>query len=396
MATYPLPTLAAQITTTGISAPAYSDILLSLQASFRSIYGSDAYLEADSQDGQFLAIMAQAINDCNQAAISTYNAFSPATAQGTGLSSVVKINGLTRNVASNSTVSVTLTGQAGSVITNGKVADVNGNLWNLPTTVTIGAGGVVTVTATAVEPGDIQAPVGSVTTIRTPSLGWQSVTNPSAASPGAPVESDTTLRQRQADSVAAPSLTVLQGCTAAIRAVPGVTEITVVENDTNSTNADGVPAHSIAYVVVGGDNTAIATAIYNKKGPGAGTYGTTSVTVVDSFGTSNAIKFYRPTLYTIQVSVSIRTFAGYLTSYGDQLKQAIVDYINALPIGSDVLFTRLYLPAQLYGGAGSTSYEVTSILIAIPPATPAASDIAIPFYGAAQTALANVSITIVP
>jgi hypothetical protein len=66
MATYPLPTLSAQVTSAGISAPAYSDILLSLQASFRAIYGSDAYLEADSQDGQFLAIMAQAINDCNQ------------------------------------------------------------------------------------------------------------------------------------------------------------------------------------------------------------------------------------------------------------------------------------------------------------------------------------------
>lgn len=396
MATYPLPTLSAQITATGISAPAYSDILLSLQASFRAIYGSDAYLEADSQDGQFLAILAQAVNDSNQACIATYNALSPATAQGNGLSSVVKINGITRNVATNSTVTVQLTGQVGSVISNGKVADSNGNLWNLPATVVIGAGGLVSVTATAAEPGAVTAPIGSVTTIRTPTLGWQSVTNTSAATAGAPVETDPTLRARQANSVAIPSLTVLQGCTAAVQAVSGVTAVNVVENDTNATNADGVPAHSIAYVVSGGTDSAVATAIYNKKGPGSATFGTTSVTVSDSFGTSNVIQFYRPSLSTITVVVNIRTFSGYLSTIGDRLKQALVDYINALPIGGDVLYTRLYVPAQLYGASESTSYEVTSILIAVSPGSPAAADISIPFYGEATTALANITLNIVP
>jgi uncharacterized phage protein gp47/JayE len=394
MPTYPLASLSAQITNTGIAAPAYSDIYLSLQASFRSIYGSDAYLGADSQDGQFLAIMAQAINDSNQACIAAYNTFSPATAQGAGLSSIVKINGITRNVATNSSVSVTLTGQVGSVITNGKVADVNGNLWNLPASVTIGGGGVVTVTATAAEPGAINAPVGSVNVIRTPTLGWQSVTNPSAATPGAAVESDVSLRARQAESVAIPSLSVLQGAVASVKSLTGVTSVNVVENDTNTTNADGVPAHSLAFVVAGGDNTQIATQIYKKKGPGAGTYGTTAVTVVDSFGTSNVINFYRPTNSTITVNVTIKALTGYLSTIGDALKQEIVNYINALNIGDDVMYTRLYLPAQLYGAPDSKTYEVTSILIAVSPGSPAAADISIPFYGKAQTALANLTLNV--
>ena len=80
MATYPLATLAAQVTSTGISAPSYNDILSSLTASFQGIYGSDAYLGPDSQDGQLLAVVAQAIYDCNQTAIAVYNQFSPQTA----------------------------------------------------------------------------------------------------------------------------------------------------------------------------------------------------------------------------------------------------------------------------------------------------------------------------
>jgi uncharacterized phage protein gp47/JayE len=396
MATYPLPTLSAQVTSAGISAPAYSDILLSLQASFRAIYGSDAYLEADSQDGQFLAIMAQAINDCNQSCIATYNAFSPSTAQGNGLSSVVKINGIARNVATNSTVSVTLTGVVGSVITGGKVADINGAEWNLPPSVTIGAGGVVTVTATAAAPGAVSAAVGSVTVIRTPTLGWQSVTNPSAATPGAPVETDVTLRERQTESVAIPSLTVLQGCTAAVKSVTGVTAVNVVENDQNTANADGVPAHSVAYVVAGGDNTAIATAIYNKKGPGAGTYGTTSVVVTDAFGTSNTIYFYRPTITNIYGQITIRTFGGYLSTIGERAKQSLVDYINGLSLGADVLNTRLYVPFQLYGAPEANTFEVVSILTNTINSGFTSNDISIPFYGDAQSAVANFTIIIVP
>ena len=82
MTDYPLSTLAASVTATGISAPPLEDILGSLQASYRSIYGSDAYLEPDSQDGQWIAILATAFNDCNNVAIAVYNAFSPSSAQG--------------------------------------------------------------------------------------------------------------------------------------------------------------------------------------------------------------------------------------------------------------------------------------------------------------------------
>src|SRR4051812_20061970 len=107
----------------GILTPSYEDWLAFLLDTYCSIYGTDIYVEPDSQDGQLLAIFAQFMFDMGNASVAVYNAFSPTTAQGAGLSSVVKVNGLTRRVASISTVDVTLVGQPGRTITNGLITD---------------------------------------------------------------------------------------------------------------------------------------------------------------------------------------------------------------------------------------------------------------------------------
>lgn len=83
--------LAATVTASGISAPDYQTILNTLTGYFHQIYGDDVYLETDSKDGQMLAIYARGIHDANNMAIAVYNSFSPATAQGRGLASNVKL-----------------------------------------------------------------------------------------------------------------------------------------------------------------------------------------------------------------------------------------------------------------------------------------------------------------
>ncbi|MCR2237237.1 hypothetical protein NSX43_25050, partial [Salmonella enterica] len=90
---------------------------------YRGIYGADTYLEADSQDGQLLAVFALAIHEANSAAISVYNAFSPATAANAALSSNVKINGLVRGAATRSSVDLRIVGQGGVTIVDGVAMD---------------------------------------------------------------------------------------------------------------------------------------------------------------------------------------------------------------------------------------------------------------------------------
>ncbi|KLG04692.1 bacteriophage protein, partial [Enterobacter asburiae] len=124
--------LSATVTAEGISAPDYQTILDTLTSYFQQIYGSDAYLEPDSKDGQMVAIYALAIHDANNTAIAVYNSFSPSTGIGRALSSNVKINGIARKGATNSTSDLALEGEPGTLITAGMVRDENGKLWALP------------------------------------------------------------------------------------------------------------------------------------------------------------------------------------------------------------------------------------------------------------------------
>ncbi|MDX7085945.1 baseplate J/gp47 family protein, partial [Serratia marcescens] len=276
--------LAATVTASGISAPDYQTILNTLTGYFQQIYGDDVYLESDSKDGQMLAIYARGIHDVNNMAIAVYNSFSPATAQGRGLASNVKINGIAVTPASRSMADVRIVGQVGVSITNGTVRDSNGITWSLPDSVVIGIDGTVTVTATCQIDGAVVAPAGTITEIGTPTRGWQSVTNPAAATAGRKVETDAELRQRQAKSVAIPSLTVLDGIMGAVAKLDGVERYRGYENDTSVEDANGLPPHSISLVVAGGDAAAIAKTIATKKTPGGGTYGTTTIDVTDKYG----------------------------------------------------------------------------------------------------------------
>lgn len=393
--TFPLTTLAATVSTLGISAPTYDEVLSSLKASFRLIYGADVYLEADSQDGQLLAIFARAIHDCNQTAVAVYNSYSPATAQGAALSNQVRLNHLVRLAATNSQVNVQLTGVAGSIITKGVVGDVAGNKWDLPDTVVIPPGGTILVTATAQQPGAIKAAIGTVTNIITPSRGWQSVTNPTSAAVGNAVETDAELRVRQLVSPAGRSTTILEGLTSALLALPGVNYAVVYENDTGVADANGIPAHSIAVVVEGGDSQQIADTIYRKKTPGCGTYGTTTINTLDPLGNSVPINFFVPALEPLAVEVRIVVNTFYTAAIGEQIQRSMVDYVTALKVGEDIEIPRLYIPALLAGDVNSTSYSLQSVKASIKPAAVDVTPLTIAFTSKATLDIADVAIVLV-
>lgn len=383
------------IDSAGISAPGYADALDYLQTKFRSIYGDDIYIEADSQDGQFLGVLALAISDASAAVVASYNARSPLTAQGNGLSSVVKINGIGREVATSSQVDLRIVGQAGTTITNGKASDENGNQWALPASVTIPPAGEITVTATCTKLGDVSAAIGAINTIATPTRGWQSVTNPSVATAGAPVETDAALRQKQKISVALPSRTVFEGIKGAVANVAGVTRSEGYENDTSFTDADGLPPHTIAMVVEGGDAMTIAQVIAAKKGPGAGTYGDTAETVLDVYGRPIIIRFFRPTDVAISASIGLRALSGYNSSIGASIQQAVSDYINSVRIGGGESKSVEWCDAITAANSvsGSSAFKITSLTISRPSGA-GTPDVPLAFNEVSTCAPADVVLTV--
>ncbi|MDR9240712.1 baseplate J/gp47 family protein [Burkholderia multivorans] len=390
-----LTTLAPTIDANGITAPTYADVFAYLQDQYRSIYGADTYLEPDSQDGQLLGVFAKAISDVNSVAVAIYRSFSPATAQDDALSSNVKINGIARKVASYSSADLVLIGQAGATITNGAAKDTNGVQWLLPATVTIPPSGTITVTATCATIGDVSARAGTINQIATPALGWQSVTNPADAAEGAPVENDAVLRQRQTVSTALPSLTVLDGIIGAVANVPGVTRYVAYENDTSATDANGIPSHSISLVVEGGDATAIANAIAAKKTPGSGTYGTTAVIVTDIYGRPITIRFFRPVAAPIAATVTIKALTGYTSQTGQQIQQAVSDYINGVQIGGGLSGSVEWGDALTAANSvgGGVTFKLSGLTLTGPRGA-GSPDVALLFNEAASCTPADVTLVV--
>jgi uncharacterized phage protein gp47/JayE len=393
MTTFPLSTLGPTISSAGISAPGYADIYQSLVASYQSIYGSDIVLTADTQDGQWIGIIAKAISDCNTAAVTIFNSYSPLTAQGTHLSSMVKINGITRQASSFSTADIVVTGTAGTIITNGKVSD-GSYYWSLPASVTIPSTASITVTATCDTTGAITASANTITTIATPTRGWLTATNPSAANPGVAVETDAQLRARQILSTTIPSLSVLETIQASILNVSGVSRCVAHENDTNATDSIGVPSHTIWLVVEGGDAATIANTIATNKTPGTGTYGDVVQTVQDQYGVPSIIRYSNPTYKRIVVNLSVKALAGYTVQIGNNIIAGISDYINSLAIGESIYLTQVISAAIQASGAPST-FNLTALTQGIFGGSITAADIVMDFDWSATSDIADITLSLV-
>lgn len=379
---------------TGIHIPTFYDIYAELLTEFRSIYGASIYVEPDSQDGQWIASIAARINSSNMAAQAVFQSFSPTYAQGTNLSSLVKINGIARNIATNSTSQGNCVGVAGTIITNGVVSDTSGNKWNLPASVTIPIGGLITVTVTAQNTGDIAALTGSINTIVNPQLGWQSFISTIDAVPGSPVETDAQLRIRQTYSTSIPAAAILASINGAVGNVAGVSRFITYENDTASTDSNGIPAHSIAVVALGGNSANIAAAIASRKPPGVQTYGSTSVIVYDQQGLASTIHYLPLTLVPIYFDITITALTGYVATTGQLIKDTLAAYVSALGIGEDVYNSQAQASASLIAlGLGHTFY-LNIFKLGTAPSPAGSSNITILFNQAATCISTNIALTV--
>ena len=358
----PLATLACTVDASGISAPTYAAIYQSLQQSYQAIFGTDGYIDPDSQDGQLLAVIAKAMYDGNAADVFVYNNFSPASAQGAGLSSSVKLDGLHRRVPTSSTADVNIGGTANTIITGGVISDAAGaNLWTLPSPVVIPNAGTVTVTATCETQGAVEALANTLTKIVTPTVGWQTVTNPTEAVPGAPVETDAQLRRRQSLATQLPSSNNVGAILSGLGQLLGVTDVAIHENFTGVVDSDGVPGHTIAVVIEGGDVNAIASMIALKKDPGCGLYGTTSVATFDPNGLPITVEFSRPVDVNVAMVVDVHPLNGYSSNVTAAIQASLTSYIDALLIGDDVVFNRLWVPASLANTVNAGTFEINAM-----------------------------------
>ncbi|HDG7211747.1 baseplate J/gp47 family protein [Acinetobacter nosocomialis] len=358
-----LTTVAPVITDAGPIAPTYYEIVDYLKTKYKGIYGEDAYLENDSQDGQWIGVFSRAVADVNAVILDVYATFSPKTAKNDALSRNVAINGIARQLPTYSTVDLEVTGISGTEITKGYALDRNGNQWMFPDLVTIPASGTIVVTAKAKKPGAILALSNTITIIGKPTRGWKGVNNPASSSLGMPVESDAKLRQRQALSVAIPSQSKTDSIKGGIFSLDGVSRCKTYENDSDKVNELGLPPHSLCVVVSGGDANEIAGIMRAKKSLGCGWYGNLNVTVINAFGEEESVALYRPEIINIGFALNVIGSSEYTKEIENNIKSNLADYVNQLDIGDRIMINKLYIPAGLFGNLYSETYQIDSIEI---------------------------------
>ena len=191
--------------------------------------------------------------------------------------------------------------------------------------------------------------VGQVNSIKTPLLGWRGVSNPFSISKSQEVETDEEYRLRgklyQNSSYGKYSSILM-----AIKSVKGVTYENIQINTSRNETSSGITNNGLSITVMGGNEDEIAVAIFESISEGIATVGDIVKSVKDINGFGHEIRFSRPKVKPIQISMSLITYPDFPNNGVAIIKQAIVDWFNNLDVGEDIHYSRLYQPINSVSG----------------------------------------------
>lgn len=240
--------------------------------------------------------------------------------------------------------------------------------------------------------GPFEQPANTIDTISVPISGWDDVWNPTAATTGRYTETDPELRERFRNSKFVQSANIIEALIDALVNVQGVTDVIVYENDTDVTNAEGVPRKSFMPIVLGGLPSDIGNAIWQNKPTGIQSYGDTTVQIVDSQGLSHPVAFMRPTNVPVYIKMTVVS-DGSGNLPGDAvalIRQNLLDYFDTNnKIGDDVIYSRLFTPINQVPG-----HYVQSLTIGTAPNPVGVANIPVDFDEVAFINAAQIDITI--
>jgi len=339
---------APRFTPDGIQVQTFQEIYDELAAGYRVIYGEDINLEPNSPDGQRVAIEAQLVLDSQSFGALEYNQRDPDFALGQSLNSIIKLSGITRRPATRSQVDVTVvTDRPLTLPVDYTVEDDLGQSWSTLAARTLIAG-TTTVTVFAVNFGAIAADPDTIVNPVTVVIGVQSVTNPASATVGVDEETDQELRVRRNRSLETPQSSSTGRMFTALASVPNVTDVAVYENDTDVTDADGIPAHSLFVIVEGGSVADIVEAMTKNKTGGKGMVGSVTGSFLEEvirpngtiFTIIHTMTFERP----VDVPVLVRLNATRKDA-ADPVDEALISQAIAqrsFNIGENLLAGDLY------------------------------------------------------
>jgi len=406
-----------------------------INAQLRGKFGQSIDLSDDEPLGQLVAIVSAELASLWEQTEKVNSSQDPDKATGDALKSVAMLTGTFAETAKPSTVTLTLTGTPGTVIpaasrvetestaaqfeTLGAVTIASVPIWLtshsyalddrvtnssrvyvcIDAGVSAASGGPLTtsdsivdngviwrylgegtgasdVDAESVEDDAIIALSGDLNTISTPVGGWQSSINILDAELGSLVETDEALRMRRLTELASPGSGTPQALKADLLQVAGVTSVTVFYNDTDTTDVDGIPPHSVECLVQGGDDQDIFDFLEESIPAGISSWGTeiSASYGYSGFDTPRTQRFSRPAEIDIYVIINVlKDPDAYPLDGNDQIEAEIIAFGDAQSTGKNAVASSLAAQAFKVSGV----LDVTSCYIGIAPAPGASTTIAI-------------------
>lgn len=317
--------------TTGVIVPDTATVKTEVENEYKAVFGQDLITTANTPQGVLITAETTARSNVLRNNATVANQINPNLAGGVFLDAIWALTGGQRYDATYSVVpACQLLGLPGTFIQAGAQASLaDGTLFASISDVTLDGGGNGTVDFQAVEPGPTAVNPGALTQIVTAVLGWDQITNPTAATIGRNDESDLAGRQRRKNTLSLQNVALPLAATSALYNIPNVKSLQYRENFTKAdATIDGIflLANSVWACVDGGTDAEVAAALLENKSLGANWNGAVTVNMPHpATGQTYPVKFDRPTEKPVKARVTVRNLSA-LTDVPAAVRSAIVAY----------------------------------------------------------------------
>lgn len=319
----------------------------------------------DSPDGVLLGIVQYELFQLWQQLNLVHNSYNPLVAIGAGLRNIGLITGLPFGSADRSYSFVQPTGTAGTIILAGStVSNDAGDKFVVSFDTAIPSGMQVIAQVPGVVPVDFAT--NPITTIDTPISGWTAVAQVADGVEGTSAQTPQQYRTFRTATVMRNSTSVVDRMQAGLLEL-GVSQPLVLNNTSTGANLpDGTPPGNI-HVTVGNagavTDAAIAGSILKDLSLGCPTWlsaepGATTVSVDDSQGVSHSINFTKADGVRIILNVVVTYLSENIAGAEENIKNALVDYVNGLQSGEDVVWSRMFGVITPYAKAQVDTLEL--------------------------------------
>lgn len=383
----------AVLTEEGFNRPGFDELVSDQATRAKQLFGDTIDTSEQSVMGKFIRLLCFDLDAAYQELEKCYYARFPNTASGQSLDRLVAFAAISRNPATSACHNVKFTGTPETEIPAGfLVSTANEIIFHTVNTLTIGEDSTVSGMVEANEPGTAgNVAVGTINTIVNPTANISAVTHIGIEEYGMDIESDADLRKRFSDTLAGGGSSTFSSIKAEILRIPNVNSVIVVENDTDETVGE-LPPHSFCCYVDAPEsqNQLIAEAIFSKKPIGIACVGSMSATVLDDAGGEHIIYFNKVSETSIYCKVTVAKDNNFELTGLEDVNAAIVNKINSLINGQDVVLSSLYAPIMSVPGI----VDVSSLTLSTDGATYNTNNIVISAGRTAKTSSEKVEVTV--